>query len=117
MRAGLALRADEVISLAGFVTPGPAEQDDPFHIQQGFAEFFGDDVHAYDLRDALKAQPETRLVQIIGGDYAPDVARAKALAGVGNARVEIIPGVAMHHVALPAIADGTLRRLLQEAFA
>lgn len=117
LRAGLALRADEVISLAGFVTPGPAEQDDPFHIQQGFAEFFGDDVHAYDLRDALKAQPETRLVQIIGGDYAPDVARAKALAGVGNARVEIIPGVAMHHVALPAIADGTLRRLLQEAFA
>jgi polysaccharide pyruvyl transferase WcaK-like protein/tetratricopeptide (TPR) repeat protein len=117
LRAGLAIRADKVISLAGFMTPGPVDHGDPAHIQQGFAEFFSGDLQSYDLRDALKAQPETRLVQVIGGDYAPDVSRARALDGVENARVEIIPGFAMHHVALPAITDGTLKRLLQDAFA
>lgn len=116
LRTGLAIGADEVISLAGFVTPALADHDELPHVQQGLVELFSGDLQSYDLRGALNAKPETKLIQIIGGDYAPDVARAQALAGLGNAQVEILAGVDTHHVALPVIADGTLKRRLQEFF-
>lgn len=116
LRSGLAIGADKVISLAGFVTPGPVGQGEPIHSQRGMEELFETDLDTFDLCAALAAQPKTRLIQVIGGAYAPDVARAQALDGLDNAQVHVMQGVDTHHVALPAIADGTLRRLLENAF-
>lgn len=117
LRAGLAIGADAVISLAGFVTPGAAEAGDHVHGRQGLDELFGGDAQTHDLRPALRSDPRLRLTHVVGGSYAPDLARARAIEGLDNARVLVMPGVDTHHVALPAIADGTLRQILESAFA
>lgn len=117
LRAGLAIGADAVISLAGFVTPGAAEAGDHVHGRQGLDELFGGDPEEHDLRPALRSDGRLRLTHIVGGSYAPDLARAKAIEGLENATVLVLRGVDTHHVALPAIADGTLRQILEGLFA
>lgn len=117
LRAGLAIGADTVISLAGFITPAAAEIGEHLHGRQALDELFGGDAAAFDLRPALRSRPEIRLIQVAGGSYAPDMVRAQALQGIKNASVHVMPGVDTHHVTLPAIADGTLKRLLERALA
>jgi tetratricopeptide (TPR) repeat protein len=115
LRAGLAIGADRVISLAGLVAPGAVHPGEPDHSRQGLEELFGQDRAAFDLRPALRQQPQTRLVHVIGELYAPDVDRGRTIADLANAEVLVLPGIASHHVALPAITDGTLLRLLRAA--
>jgi pimeloyl-ACP methyl ester carboxylesterase len=115
LRTGLALGADRVLSLAGFAAPGRAEVGDPAHGVQGLRELFPGDPAEHDLRPALKGQTRTRLTQVIGGAYRPDVLRARDLDGIASAELIVIPGVDTHHVALPAITDGTFGRLMESA--
>lgn len=114
LRAGLAIGADTVISLAGFVAPGMIGDEDPSHGQRGLDEMFGSDLDAYDLRPTLASQQRLRLIHVAGGSYAPDLARARDLEGLANTDVLIMEGVDTHHVSLPAIANGTLKRILEE---
>lgn len=115
LRNGLALGADRVLSLAGFATPSAGDPDDPAHSRQGLADLFPGDLARYDLRPALAGQSRTRLVHVLGGAYRPDLARARDLDGIAQAELHVLPGVDSHHVALHAIVEGTLQRLLAEA--
>lgn len=115
LRAGLALGADRVLSLAGFATPGPANADDPAHGRRGLQELFQGDPARHDLRPALRGPGRTRLIQVLGGAYGPDLARARDLEGIDRVELHVLPGIDTHHVALPAIADGTFLRLLEAA--
>lgn len=115
LRNGLALGADQVLSFAGFATPSADGPDDPAHARQGFGELFPGDPSRYDLRPALAGQSRTRLVHVLGGAYRPDLLRARDLDGIAQAEVHVLPGVDSHHVALHAMVDGTLQRLLAEA--
>ncbi|OAN78199.1 hypothetical protein A8B82_10675 [Sulfitobacter sp. EhC04] len=115
LRTGLAIDADTVISLAGFVTPSAADAQDADHARRGMAEIFGTDLDAFDLRPQLRSHPKLQLTQVVGGSYAPDMKRLRAIDEVQNARTIILDGIDTHHIALPAITDGTLKRLLNEA--
>lgn len=117
LRAGLAIGAGSVISLAGFVTPGAAKAGETVQNRQALEELFGGEGESFDLRSALRSRPDVRLTHVAGSDYAPDLARAQALDGIPNASVHIMPGVDTHHVALPAITNGLLKRLLEDALA
>ena len=116
LRMGLALGARRVVSLAGFVTPTPVQlggESRPFPV---FEELFGSDLTAHDLRPELQRCSETRLIQIVGGNYQPDLDQARTLEGIANAETVVMDGVDTHHVVLPAVIDGTLIRKLHEAF-
>lgn len=115
LRAGLQIGADHVISLAGLVAPGHAEDGDPHHNRMGMEELFGRNSEAMDLRPALAERPEARLTLVIGGDHAPDVVRSRAVKDLPNATVHVMPGIRSHHCAIPAITDGTLLALLGTA--
>lgn len=115
LRTGLAIDADAVISLAGFVTPGTAKAGDADHARRGMAEIFGADLDAFDLRPQLRSHPKLQLTQVVGSNYAPDMTRLRALDDIKNAKAIVLDGIDTHHVALPAVADGTLKRLLNDA--
>ncbi|APE44420.1 hypothetical protein BOO69_14130 [Sulfitobacter alexandrii] len=117
LRAGLAIDADAVISLAGFVTPGAADAHDADHARRGMAEVFGADLDAFDLRPQLRSNPKLQLTIVVGSNYAPDMSRIRAIDDIQNARAIILDGINTHHVALPAVTDGTLKGLLNEALA
>lgn len=116
LRSGLEIEADHVISLAGLLTPGKSEDEDPVHIRMGMEELFGKDPDAMDLRLTLAEKTATNLTLVVGGQYAPDMVRSRAAKNLGNATVHVMPDVASHHCALSAIADGTLMRLLNATF-
>lgn len=117
LRTGLAIGADTVISLAGFVTPGAVDATEAEHVRRGMKEVFGANLDAFDLRPALRSNPGLQLTQVVGGSYAPDMTRLRAIDGIANARAIVLDGVDTHHVALPAVSDGTLKRLLNKALA
>ncbi len=115
LRAGLAIGANSVISLAGFATPAAHEAGDQAYGRQALDELFNGNADAFDMRPALRSHPEVSLIQVVGGNYAPDMERAHALRGIGNVDIHVLPGVDTHHVALPAVASGLLKRLLDSA--
>ncbi|QEW22357.1 putative PEP-CTERM system TPR-repeat lipoprotein [Marinibacterium anthonyi] len=115
LRAGLAIGADAVISLAGLITPGRGDEQDPLHNRMGMEELFGRDPEAMDLRPALAAKKATHLTLVIGAEYEPDIGRSRVAKDLDNATVHLMPGVTTHHSAIPAIADGTLVQLLTAA--
>lgn len=117
VRAGLAIGAGTVISLAGFVAPERAEPGEHAQVSQALLELFGSECEGVDLRPALQSRPDMRLVHVVGGSYAPDVSRARRLEGLPNARIVVLDDVNTHHVALPAVVDGTLKRELEKAIA
>lgn len=41
--------------------------------------------------------------------------RLRALDDIKNAQAIVLDGIDTHHVALPAVTDGTLKRLLNDA--
>ena len=114
LRAGLAIGADRVISLAGLVTPDQAGQGEAQHNRNALDELFGPDLGALDLRPGLEARPDTRLSLVFGDAYGPDVARSAAVAGLGNVDLHPMAGVSTHHCAIAAISDGTLIGLLRQ---
>lgn len=114
LRAGLALGAGRVVSLAGLVTPGSLHPSEPDHTRHGMAELFGSDLEAFDLRPALARQSDLRFVHVVGENYAPDLLRSRGISDLDNTEIHVLPGVSSHHVALPAVADGTLFRVLME---
>lgn len=116
LRAGLAIGAQQTLSFAGFVTLSTPPADEAAHSRQGMEELMTGAADAPDLRPLLLARPGYRFVQIIGDGYGPDLARAKLLDGIPQAQVIRLTGIDTHHVALPAITDGTMQRLLEAAF-
>ncbi|MCW1934501.1 tetratricopeptide repeat protein [Pararhodobacter zhoushanensis] len=117
LRAGLAIKANAVISLAGLVAPPRDHDADATHLRQGDAELFREANEPVDLRPVLAGQPQTHLMLVIGESYAPDVARSDAVKGIANATVIAVPGATTHHVGMPAMASGLLRDLVRDAFA
>ena len=115
LRAGLAIGAHSVLSLAGMTGPQLGRSGDEVQANQAALELFRDVAEPLDLAPVLASKPQTHLTLIIGDSYAPDIERSRAVADVANAQIIALAGVNSHHSGMPAIASGILREQLERA--
>lgn len=120
IRAATLMQAQAAISFAGPVNLGvdaTEEEALPPGAAGGtrnllFTTFTGEDP---DIVQMIRAAPATRVHQCFGADFAPDVAAARLLEPLANARLHPEPGCADHLAIEHAIASGSFLTILDTA--
>ncbi|WAP70727.1 hypothetical protein [Jiella pelagia] len=119
IRTALDLGAHAAISFAGPIHLGAMTQEEEDRPGEGarstiFGQFAAADLS---LVERVRQQPDVRVYQCYGADFAPDVADAELLRGLPNAVLIPVPGCADHFAIEHMIADGSFFAIIERAIA